>query len=121
MPIYLNVNEANGNPTNFLGITDGETAVIAGLAAVVAALIVLGVLTGGAIVLGLLAVLAAYGFLYTINNISSAFTGVYTGLISMLEKLGSNNPFVNDIITTIIIVIIISILTYLGYYIYKNI
>ena len=125
MSVYLNVDAAQGNPVNFLGITDGETAIVAGLAAVVAVLIVLGVLTGGAIILGLLAIVALYGVLYGLNNITgalgNALSGVYSGLANMLKNLGIANPEVADILITVIIAVIVCLLAYAGYYIYENV
>ena len=122
MSVYINVNSVHGNSTNFLGITDGETAVIAGLAAVVALLIALGVFaTAPEILLGILAVLAVYGVLYTIHNIGTALSNIYSGISNGLDKIGIKNPFVSNIIIAVIIVIAICLLFYAGYYIYENI
>ena len=122
MSVYINVNSVHGNNTNFLGITDGETAVIAGLAAVIALLIALGVFaTAPEILLGILAVLAVYGVLYTIHNIGTALSNVYSGITNGLDKIGIKNPFVSNIIIAVIITIVICLLFYGGYYIYENI
>ena len=122
MSVYINVNAVHGNNTNFLGITDGETAVIAGLAAVIALLIALGVFaTAPEILLGILAILAVYGVLYTIHNIGTALSNVYSGITNGLDKIGIKNPFVSNIIIAVIITIVICLLFYGGYYIYENI
>ena len=122
MSVYLNVNSANGNPVNFLGITDSETAITAGLAAVVAALIGLGVFAGApAILLGIFSVLALYGFFYSVQNLNNVLGNAYNALAQTLQNVGITNPATVDIIISIIALVVICLLAYAGYYIYENV
>ena len=122
MAVYLNIDAANGNPVNFLGITDGETAITAGLAAVVAALIGFGVFAGApAILLGIFSVLALYGFFYSAQNLKNALGNAYDALAQALQNAGITNPATIDIIISIIAAVVVSLLVYIGYEIYKNV
>ena len=125
MPVYLNINSANGG-SNFLGITDGETAVVGAVAALVALGIGLGIITGGAAIFAaILAVGALYGILYAINQtknaISNGLTNAYEAIANGLSGIGINNPVIIDILTTVLIAGVVCLLFYVGYEIYENI
>lgn len=120
MSVYLNIDQTNTSE-NILGITDPQTIALVAAAALVIALAVGGIITIPALIGLVLGLLAAYGAIYTYDNISNSITNALSGLYNGISNILGGNTTAADFIFAVIIIAVILTLAYLGYEIYENI
>ena len=119
MPVYINI-DATHSRENIIGITESQTIALVAAAALIAALAVGGIITIPALIALVLGLLAAYGALYTYDNISNSISNALTGAFNSLYNMFGGNTTAADFVFAVIIIAAILTLAYLGYEIYEN-
>ena len=120
MPVYININ-ATHSTENVLGITKSQTIALVAASALIVALAIGGIITIPALIALVLGLLAAYGALYTYDNISNSISKALTGAFNSLYNMFGGNTTAADFVFAVIIIAAILTLAYLGYEIYENI